>query len=261
MGNDVSLKQFRKEINAVKAADECDEVVKYFGITFFEREPYMCMELMDLSLDKLYVLCHKVGGQSFHEPTLGSVAVATIRALEHMKNKHGIIHRDIKPSNILLNRKGLIKLCDFGICGLLQDSVAHTREVGCRPYMAPERISPSMKGYDVKSDVWSLGISMLEVANGMYPYPGFLEATIMKQVEMIVYGDPPLISETANLSLEMKRFIMLCVTKDPSVRASFNDLKSTDAYKKYSGTEYRESVGNFVLEMYELRKELGEVKA
>ena len=56
-----------------------------------------------------------------------------------------IIHRDVKPSNILVNTGGAIKLCDFSISGQLIDSIAKTRDVGCRPYMAPERIEPTMQ--------------------------------------------------------------------------------------------------------------------
>ena len=76
-------------------------------------------------------------------------------------------------SNILLHERGDIKLCDFGISGQLIDSIARTKDAGCRPYMAPERIDPefSHKGYDVRSDVWSLGITLMEVATGRFPYP------------------------------------------------------------------------------------------
>lgn len=67
---------------------------------------------------------------------------------------------------------GDIKLCDFGISGQLVDSIARTKDAGCRPYMAPERIDPQRaKGYDVRSDVWSLGITLMEVATGKFPYP------------------------------------------------------------------------------------------
>ena len=67
---------------------------------------------------------------------------------------------------------GQVKLCDFGISGQLVDSLAKTIDAGCKPYMAPERIDPARnkKGYDVKSDVWSLGITMIEVATGQFPY-------------------------------------------------------------------------------------------
>ena len=70
---------------------------------------------------------------------------------------------DVKPTNILVSNKGEFKLCDFGISGKLVDSIAITMDVGCRPYMAPERIDPvrAAQGYTIHSDVWSYGITLV----------------------------------------------------------------------------------------------------
>ena len=71
----------------------------------------------------------------------------TVKALNYLKEKLKIIHRDVKPSNILLDKRGNIKLCDFGISGQLVDSIARTRDAGCRPYMAV-----SMNFHNISSD-------------------------------------------------------------------------------------------------------------
>jgi mitogen-activated protein kinase kinase 4 len=65
----------------------------------------------------------------------------TVKALNYLKEELKIIHRDVKPSNILLDKRGNIKLCDFGISGQLVDSIARTRDAGCRPYMAVSNCS------------------------------------------------------------------------------------------------------------------------
>lgn len=94
------------------------------------------MELMDTSLDKFYKFIYEKLKKRIPEPILGKIALATVNALNYLKEELKIIHRDVKPSNILLDKGGNIKLCDFGISGQLVDSIARTKDAGCRPYMA-----------------------------------------------------------------------------------------------------------------------------
>ncbi|KAH0629633.1 hypothetical protein JD844_011859 [Phrynosoma platyrhinos] len=126
---------------------------------------FIAMELMGTCAEKLK---KRIQGP-IPERILGKMTVAIVKALYYLKEKHGVIHRDVKPSNILLDERGQIKLCDFGISGRLVDSKAKTRSAGCAAYMAPERIDPpdpSKPDYDIRADVWSLGISLVELATG-----------------------------------------------------------------------------------------------
>ncbi|KAF3426765.1 hypothetical protein E2986_00899 [Frieseomelitta varia] len=167
-------KQLLMDLEVVMKSNECPCIVQFYGALFKE------------------VLKERIP-----ERILGKITVATVKALNYLKEKLRIIHRDVKPSNILLDRHGNIKLCDFGISGQLVDSIARTRDAGCRPYMAPERIDPQRaKGYDVRSDVWSLGITLMEIATGYFPYPKW--NSVFEQLYQVVQGDPPRLSPNEN---------------------------------------------------------------
>jgi len=147
--------------------------------------------------------------------------------LSYLKEELKIIHRDVKPSNILLDKEGNIKLCDFGISGQLVDSIAQSRDAGCRPYMAPERIDPSSaKGYDIRSDVWSLGISLIEISTGKFPYPKW--NSIFEQLSQVVQGDPPRLHSSPihgyTFTPEFVDFVNTCLIKSELQRPKYARL-------------------------------------
>ncbi|XP_033108648.1 dual specificity mitogen-activated protein kinase kinase 4-like [Anneissia japonica] len=226
-------KQLLMDLDVVKRSSECPYIIKFFGALFKEGDCWICMELMDTSLDKLYKFHHHHLKKSIPEPILGKVAEATVKALHYLKEKLKIIHRDVKPSNILIDVKGQIKLCDFGISGQLVDSIAKTRDAGCKPYMAPERIDPQVSTFDIRSDVWSLGITMIEISTGKFPYPKW--QSVFDQLTQVVKGDPPqLISnEEHQFSPEYTQFVNICLTKDVSRRPKYKDLLRDKFIERY----------------------------
>ncbi|XP_075034237.1 dual specificity mitogen-activated protein kinase kinase 4 isoform X2 [Mixophyes fleayi] len=219
-------KQLLMDLDVVMRSSDCPYIVQFYGALFREGDCWICMELMATSFDKFYKYVYSSLDDVIPEEILGKITLATVKALNHLKENLKIIHRDIKPSNILLDRNGNIKLCDFGISGQLVDSIAKTRDAGCRPYMAPERIDPSAsrQGYDVRSDVWSLGITLYELATGRFPYPKW--NSVFDQLTQVVKGDPPQLSNSdeREFSPSFINFVNLCLTKDESKRPKYREL-------------------------------------
>ncbi|XP_071552821.1 dual specificity mitogen-activated protein kinase kinase 4 isoform X2 [Panulirus ornatus] len=219
-------KQLLMDLEVVMRSNDCPCIVQFYGAIFKEGDCWICMELMDTSLDKFYKFIYEQMHERLPENMLGKITVATLTALNYLKEKLKIIHRDVKPSNILLDKRGNIKLCDFGISGQLVDSIAKTRDAGCRPYMAPERIDPARaRGYDVRSDVWSLGITLMELATGSFPYPKW--NSVFEQLTQVVQGEPPRLSPNENgntFSEEFVCFVNTCLIKDEISRPKYKQL-------------------------------------
>lgn len=119
------------------------------------------------SLHGVYREVSKLGGRT-GEKVLGKVAEGVLNGLTYLHGRK-IIHRDIKPSNILLTRSGQVRLCDFGVSGEFGTKGDANTFIGTSYYMAPERITG--QSYTITSDVWSLGVTLLEVAQQRFPFP------------------------------------------------------------------------------------------
>jgi mitogen-activated protein kinase kinase len=199
-------------------------IIDFYGAFFQEGAVYMCVEYMDGgSVDRLYE-----GG--IPEDVLRKVTLSTIMGLKTLKDDHNIIHRDVKPTNILANSRGQIKICDFGVSGNLVASIAKTN-IGCQSYMAPERIAgggmqqAGTTGggtYSVQSDIWSLGLSVIECAKGRYPYPPETYNNIFSQLHEIVHGEPPTLPD--EFSDNAKSFVRACLDKNPQKRPNYAQL-------------------------------------
>nr|XP_034342647.1 dual specificity mitogen-activated protein kinase kinase 2 isoform X3 [Arvicanthis niloticus] len=153
-------------IRELQVLHECNSpyIVGFYGAFYSDGEISVCMEHMDGgSLDQVLKEAKRIP-----EAILGKVSIAVLRGLAYLREKHQIMHRDVKPSNILVNSRGEIKLCDFGVSGQLIDSMANSF-VGTRSYMSPERLQGTH--YSVQSDIWSMGLSLVELAIGRYPIP------------------------------------------------------------------------------------------
>ncbi|KAF2157571.1 putative MAP kinase [Myriangium duriaei CBS 260.36] len=162
-------RQIVREINFNKTCAS-EHICRYYGAFMDDTHGTIgiSMEFCEGgSLDSIYREVKKLGGRT-GEKVLGKVAEGVLNGLTYL-HEHRIIHRDIKPSNILLTRKGEVKLCDFGVSGEFGTKGDASTFIGTSYYMAPERIQG--QSYTITSDVWSLGITLLEVAQHRFPFP------------------------------------------------------------------------------------------
>ncbi|KAL0573240.1 MAP kinase kinase (MEK) [Marasmius crinis-equi] len=158
-------KQILRELHIMHLCDS-PYIVSSYGAFLQDPNICICMEFMDKrSFDGIY---KRTGAIDID--IVGKVAESVLKGLLYLYDVHHIIHRDIKPSNILLNSEGDVKLCDFGVSGELINSLANTF-VGTSIYMSPERIQGAE--YSIRSDVWSLGITIVELAHGRFPFADY----------------------------------------------------------------------------------------
>ncbi|XP_071947450.1 dual specificity mitogen-activated protein kinase kinase 7-like [Antedon mediterranea] len=223
-------KRILMDLDVVLKSHDCPYIVKCLGAIVTISEVWICMELMATCLEKLM----KRLKEPIPEQIIGKMVVAIVRALDYLKESHGVMHRDVKPSNILLDEKGTVKLCDFGISGRLVDSKARTRSAGCAAYMAPERIDPpdpTNPDYDVRADVWSLGISLVELATGEFPYKNCNND--FEVLARVLSEDPPKLPPNRGFSCDFHSFVQCCLTKDCTKRPKYKTLIEHGFFKRY----------------------------
>jgi len=130
----------------------------------------------------------------------------------------GKIHRDIKAANILVTTAGQVKLADFGATGELTATKAQCNTFVGSPYwMAPEILTSNK--YDGKADIWSLGITCIEMATGKVPNHNLIPLKVISQIPL---RPPPKLPD--NFSPEFREFVAKCLTKNPLERPTIQEL-------------------------------------
>ncbi|KAI8474347.1 MAG: kinase-like domain-containing protein [Monoraphidium minutum] len=158
------------------------------------------------------------------EAVIASVMREVLAAL-HYIHRHSGIHRDVKAGNVLVDGEGHVKLGDFGVSATMERGgewggsgfVSRNTFVGTPCWMAPEVLEQT-QGYGPAADIWSFGITLLEMAHGHAPFAKFPP---MKVLLMTLQGPPPQLEAQCgrrHFSKAMREVVALCLNKDPAQR-------------------------------------------
>ncbi|KAL3312918.1 STE20/SPS1- proline-alanine-rich protein kinase [Cichlidogyrus casuarinus] len=233
-----SLEEINREIRSMKSLRH-ENIVAYYGSFVDSDELLIVMDLCQrgslLDVIKYTQSKRDITYGAFDENTIATIMRDVLRGLAYI-HENGLVHRDLKCGNLLVKDDGVIQIADFGVAAFLAcQPLAATGSmdlrrftfVGTPCWMAPE-VMQQAKGYNQKADIWSIGITAIEMATGQAPYAKFPP---MKVLLLTLQNDPPDIDTAAsitnqyvNYGQKFRKFTKSCLIKDAAARIPAKEL-------------------------------------
>lgn len=203
----VPIKEKHNLMHEIELLRECNTkyIVTFYG--YFQSKDLISI-VMEFCECSVADIIRKI---KLQEDQIKSIARDMVSGLDYM-HERSHIHRDIKAANILVS-EGICKLADFGVAGRLKDGKRST-VIGTPYWMAPEVIQET--GYTTKADMWSFGITCIEITLGK---PPFSSIPPLKAIFEIPIAPPP---QLETLDVEFRKIVNLCLSKDPKMRPTAN---------------------------------------
>ena len=215
--------QLLRELRTLYTSQNFPWLVAFHDCLYDEGAMYIVLEYMDGgSLADVLQAAQLTGSSALSEAVMARLAARVLGGLNYLHRERHQVHRDMKPGNILLNTRGEVKISDFGLSAELDSTKEMCATfIGTHAYMSPERLSG--KPYSFASDIWSLGITLVECALGAYPYPAYSSSNYFVLLSQIINDAAPALS-TEQFSPEFVDFVAQCVHKEPEHRPQAQQL-------------------------------------
>jgi serine/threonine protein kinase len=227
-GNRLTPRDNSKILDEIEILSRCDSpyIVGYFECFFkpalIDKPGEMWIVMEYCEGGSMIDLIEAAAGTPIPEDCVRAVCASIVLGLEYLHGVANVCHRDVKCGNVLLTDDGHVKLADFGVSAELTNTINKRKTTVGSPYwMAPEVLGDTH--YDGRADVWSLGITAIEIAEGAPPYASL---NPMRAISLIPTKPAPTLADPDHWSPEMLDFVKCCCEKDPSQRSDSAQLAS-----------------------------------